>query len=80
MATETKRRRELSDGRVGGRREPTVGPLEAIDGLDRSDAETYERAETLEGIARGVSDVKAGRTKPAQAVFARRRRKYGVPS
>ena len=47
------------------------------------DAEAYQalldRVETLEGIPRGVVDVKAGRTKPAQQVFARLRRKHGVP-
>ena len=47
------------------------------------DAEAYQalldRVETLEGIQRGVVDVKAGRTKPAQQVFARLRRKHGVP-
>lgn len=47
------------------------------------DAEAYQalldRVETLEGIRRGVADVKAGRTKPAQKVFARLHRKHGVP-
>ena len=47
------------------------------------DAEAYQalldRVETLEGIQRGVADVKAGRTRPAQQVFARLRRKHGVP-
>lgn len=47
------------------------------------DAEAYQalldRVETLEGIRRGVADVKAGRTKPAQQVFARLHRKHGVP-
>jgi hypothetical protein len=47
------------------------------------DAEAYQalldRVETLEGIQRGVADVKAGRTKPAQQVFDKLRRKHGVP-
>jgi prevent-host-death family protein len=47
------------------------------------DAEAYqellERVETLEGIQRGLADVRAGRTKPARAVFERLRRKHGIP-
>jgi prevent-host-death family protein len=47
------------------------------------DAEAYqellERLETLEGIQRGLVDVKAGRTKPAREVFNRLRRKHGIP-
>lgn len=47
------------------------------------DAEAYQalldRLETLEGIQRGVADVKAGRTRPAQQVFDKMRRKHGIP-
>jgi prevent-host-death family protein len=47
------------------------------------DAEAYQalldRVETLEGIQRGVADVKAGRTKPAQQVFDKLRRRHGIP-
>ena len=47
------------------------------------DAEAYQalldRVETLEGIQRGVADVKAGRTRPAQQVFDKLRRKHGIP-
>jgi prevent-host-death family protein len=47
------------------------------------DAEAYqellERVETIEGLQQGLSDVKAGRTKPARAVFNRLRRKHGIP-
>jgi prevent-host-death family protein len=47
------------------------------------DAEAYQalldRVETLEGIQRGVADAKAGRTKPAQQVFDKLRRKHGIP-
>lgn len=47
------------------------------------DAEAYQalldRVEALEGIQRGVADVKAGRTRPAQQVFDRLRRKHGIP-
>lgn len=46
------------------------------------DAEAYqellERVEAIEGIQRGLADVKAGRTKPAREVFNRLRRKHGV--
>lgn len=38
-----------------------------------------DRVETLEGIQRGVADVKAGRTRPAQRVFDKLRRKHGIP-
>jgi prevent-host-death family protein len=40
--------------------------------------EPLERVETIERIQRGVADVKAGRIKPARAVFNRARRKHGV--
>lgn len=43
------------------------------------EAETSER-ETLEGIQRGVANVKASRTESAQQVFARLRRKHGIAS
>ena len=47
------------------------------------DAEAYQelldRVETIEGIQRGLADVKAGRTKPAREVFNRLRRKHGMP-
>ena len=65
-------------------------PLTLTAKLDRAKAERVlqdaaayqallDRVETLEGIQRGVADVKAGRTRPAQQVFARLRRKHGVP-
>ena len=47
------------------------------------DAEAYQalldRVEAIEGIQRGLADVNAGRTKPARQVFARLRRKDGIP-
>ena len=47
------------------------------------DAEAYQalldRVEAIEGIQRGLADVKAGRTKPAPRVFAGLRRKHGIP-
>lgn len=38
-----------------------------------------DRVETIEGIQRGLADVDARRTKPAQQVFDRLRRKHGIP-
>jgi prevent-host-death family protein len=47
------------------------------------DAEAYQalldRVEAIEGIQRGLADVRAGRTKPARQVFDRLRRKHGIP-
>ena len=47
------------------------------------DAAAYQalldRVETVEGIQRGLQDVKAGRMKPAKQVFDRLRRKHGIP-
>ncbi len=47
------------------------------------DAAAYQtlldRLEAIEGIQRGLADVKAGRTKPARQVFNRLRRKHGQP-
>ena len=47
------------------------------------DAEAYQalvdRVEAIEGVQRGLADVKAGRSKPARQVFARLRRKHGIP-
>ena len=41
--------------------------------------ELLERVETIEGLQKGLSDVKAGRTKPAREAFNRLRRKHGIP-
>ena len=47
------------------------------------DAEAYQtlldRVETIEGIQRGLSDVKTGRVRPARRVFDRMRRKHAIP-
>ena len=47
------------------------------------DAEAYQalldRVEAIEGIQRGLADVKAARTKPARQAFDRLRRKHGIP-
>lgn len=47
------------------------------------DATAYQalldRVDTIEGIQRGLADVKAGRTRPAKQVFDRVRRKHGIP-
>lgn len=41
------------------------------------DQALLDSIEALEGIQRGVTDVKAGRTTPGQQVFDTLRRKYG---
>ena len=38
-----------------------------------------DRVEAIEGIQRGLADVKAGRTKPARQVFDRLRRRHAIP-
>ena len=47
------------------------------------DATAYQalldRIDTIEGIQRGLADVKARRTTPVRQVFKRMRRKYGIP-
>jgi prevent-host-death family protein len=46
------------------------------------DAEAYQalldRVEAIEGIQRGLADVKAGRTRSARQAFTRLRRKHGI--
>lgn len=58
---------------INGKAELVVQAAEAYQAL-------LDRVEAIEGIQRGLADVKAGRTKPASQVFARLRRKHGVPS
>ncbi len=41
--------------------------------------ERQDFAEAVEGIRCGYEDVKAGRTRPAAELFARLRRKHGIP-
>jgi prevent-host-death family protein len=47
------------------------------------DAKAYQvlldRVEAIEGIQRGLADVKASRIRPARQVFDRLRRKHGIP-
>ena len=47
------------------------------------DAAAYQalldRVEAIEGIQRGLADVKGGCTKPARQVFYRLRRKHDIP-
>jgi prevent-host-death family protein len=57
---------------INGKAEVVVQNAEAYQ-------ELLERVETIEGIQRGLADVKAGRTKPARGVFNRLRRKHGIP-
>jgi len=57
---------------VNGRAELVVQDAAAYQAL-------LDRVETIEGIQRGLKDAKAGRTKPAQQVLDRLRRKHGIP-
>lgn len=57
---------------VNGRAELVVQDAAAYQAL-------LDRVETIEGIQRGLRDVKAGRTKPAQQVLDRLRRRHGIP-
>ncbi len=57
---------------INGRAEVVVQDAEAYQRL-------LERVETVEALQRGLADVRAGRVKPAQEVFARLRRKHGIP-
>lgn len=41
--------------------------------------EAIDRAEAIEGIRRGLEDLKAGRAKPAEQVFAEMRRRFKIP-
>ena len=42
-------------------------------------AELIDRAEAVEGIRRGLEDVKQGRTKPARQFFEDMRREFKIP-
>ena len=57
---------------INGRAELVVQDAEAYQAL-------LDRVEAIEGIQRGLADVKTDRTKPARRVFARLRRKHGIP-
>ena len=41
--------------------------------------ETVERAEAIEGIRRGLEQMKRGEGRPAEEVFAEMRQKFGIP-
>jgi prevent-host-death family protein len=70
-------------GRIRKTGNPMVLTVNGKAELVVQDAEAYQalldRVETLEGIQRAVADVKAGRTRPAQQVFDKLRRKHGIP-
>ena len=57
---------------INGRAEVVVQDAEAYQAL-------LDRVETIEGLQKGLADVKSGRTKPAREVFNRLRRKHGIP-
>jgi prevent-host-death family protein len=70
-------------GRLRKTGHPLVLTINGKAELVVQDAEAYQtllnRVEAIEGIQRGLADVKAGRTKPARQVFARLRRKHSIP-
>ena len=57
---------------INGRAEVVVQDAQAYQDL-------LDRVETVEALQRGFAEVKAGRTKPARQVFARLRRRHGIP-
>ena len=63
-------------------RHPLVLTINGKAELVVQDAEAYQalldRVEAIEGIQRGLADVKAARTRPAKQVFGRLRRKHGI--
>jgi PHD/YefM family antitoxin component YafN of YafNO toxin-antitoxin module len=60
---------------VNGKAELVVQDAEAYQQL----LELAERVKVIEGIRRGLEDVKAGRTQPAEEAFKELRLKYDIP-
>ncbi len=67
----------LDFGEVAYELEIHSGAILAIS--DRATALDHRQVEIIEGIQRGLVDVRAERTKPAREVFNRLRRKHGIP-
>lgn len=81
--SEFKRRTRDVIGRIRKTRRPVVLTINNKADLVVQDAAAYQalldRVEAIEPLRQGLADVKAGRTKPARQVFARLRRKHGIP-
>ena len=60
---------------VNGKAEMVVHDAESYDDFLRK----QDRIETIEGVRRGIADMKAGRTRPAEDVFRDLFDKYGIP-
>ncbi len=67
--------------------EPIVLTINGKAELIVQDAESYqrmleavERLETIEGIKRGLGEMERGEGRPAKTVFAKMRKKLGVPA
>src|SRR5947207_5416440 len=60
---------------VNGKAELVVQDAESYQAL----LETVERAETIEGIRRGLDQLRRVEGQPAEEVFAGMRKKFGVP-
>jgi prevent-host-death family protein len=59
---------------VNGKAELVVEDAESYQAL----LEIVERVETIEGIRRGLEDMKSGRIRPTEEVFADLRRKFHI--
>ncbi len=60
---------------VNGKAEMVVLDAESYDNFLRQ----KDRIETIEGVRRGIADMKAGRTRPAEEVFRDLFEKFGIP-
>ena len=70
-------------GRLRKTGHPLVLTINGKAELVVQDAEAYQalldRVAAIEGIQRGLTDVKAGRVKPARRIFNQLRRAHGIP-
>jgi len=70
-------------GRLRKTGNPLVLTINGKAELVVQDAEAYQalldRVEGIEGIQRGLTDVKAGRVKPARRICNQLRRAHGIP-
>ncbi len=69
---------ELAAQLIAAGKDPASAALEALTDHQRLH-DLIDKAETREGIRRGLEDVAAGRTRPAREVFDELRAKYRIP-
>jgi len=81
--TEFKRDTTKAIRRLKRNKRPMILTVNGKAELIVQDAESYQdildRLETIEGVRRGLADMKAGRTTPASEVHARIRKEFGIP-